>query len=311
MTPHEVDISWQVLRDIARQWAGDDAQIESVTPMTGGSINITLAMQLKDGRKAVLKITPHRVDKAHADEAWQLTLMREAGLPVPEVYRYKLGSLEDPFSYILMEFIEGMDLAAAKSACSSDEFDALQIELAELVLKLHEKTSPHYMRVSSADAKTYKSWPECYRDIFDPIWHEVEKSGALPVKARKQVGRVHERLDSLLSHGDCPRLVHWDIWSTNLMARKHPDGPWRIAAFLDPNCKYGHVEAELAYMELFHTVTPAFLKAYQRHRKLPPEYHQVRKPVYQLYSLLNHVRLFGNDYLKLALPMIERVGHLV
>ncbi|HZL34089.1 MAG TPA: fructosamine kinase family protein [Tepidisphaeraceae bacterium] len=311
MTPHEVDISWEVLREITRQWAGDGAELESVTPMVGGSINTTLALGLKDGRKAVLKITPHRIDKAHADEAWQLTLLREAGLPVPEVYRYKLGTLEDPFSYILMEFIEGVDLAAARSACSAGQFDALQIELADLVLRLHEKTSPHYMRVSSGEAKTYESWPICYRSIYEPIWQEVEKSGILPVKSRKQVGRVHERLERLVCHDDRPRLTHWDIWSTNLMARQGEDGQWHIAAFLDPNCKYAHFEAELAYMELFHTVTPAFMKTYQRARKLPPEYHRLRKPVYQLYSLLNHLRLFGTEYLKATLAAIERMGRIV
>ncbi|MDB5354977.1 MAG: Fructosamine kinase, partial [Phycisphaerales bacterium] len=56
---------------------------------------------------------------------------------------------------------------------------------------------------------------------------------------------------------------------------------------------------------------PAFLKAYQQVRKLPPEYHQIRKPVYQLYSMLNHLRLFGQEYLKPALAAIERVGQVV
>src|ERR1700733_4721691 len=98
MTPHEVDISWQVLRDIARRWAGEVAELDCVTPLAGGSINTTLALILKDGRKAVLKITPHRVDRSYEDEAWQLALLREAGMPVPQVYEVRLGSLEEPFS---------------------------------------------------------------------------------------------------------------------------------------------------------------------------------------------------------------------
>lgn len=311
MTPHEVDISWQVLRGIARGWAGDDAELEAVTPLAGGSINVTLALGLKDSRKAVLKITPHRVDKAHADEAWQLALLREAGMPVPEVYSYKIGSLDHPFSYILMEFVEGVDLAAAKAACTPQQFEALQTELAELMLRLHATTGTHYMRVHGGEPTKYTSWPECYRAIYDPIWHEVEKSGVLPVKCRKQVGKVHERLDRLIAHTDCPRLVHWDLWSTNMMARPDADGNWHIAALLDPNCKYAHCEQELAYLELFHTVTPAFLKAYQQVRKLPPEYHQIRKPVYQLYSMLNHLRLFGQEYMKPTLAAIERVGQVM
>ncbi len=89
------------------------------------------------------------------------------------------------------------------------------------------------------------------------------------------------------------------------------DGKWRICAVLDPECKYAHAEAELAYLDLFHTTTPAFTKAYQHERKLRPEYHQVRKPVYQLYSLLNHFRLFGQDYAKPLCAQAEKVGALV
>ena len=84
-----------------------------------------------------------------------------------------------------------------------------------------------------------------------------------------------------------------------------------IAALLDPNCKFAHSEAEIAYMELFHTVTPAFLRAYQQSRRLAPEYHQVRKPIYQLYEMLNHLRYFGHEYLKPTVAAVERVTPLV
>jgi len=311
MTPHEIDISWQVLGQIIRQWAGDDAELAQVTPMTGGSINTTLKLATKNGQEAVLKITPHRVDRAHTDEAWQLALLREAGVPVPQVYIYKLGTLDDPFSYILMEFVDGMDLTAAKGCCTAEQFETIQSELAEIVLRMHARTATHYMRVSNGQPKQFERWHECYRDIFDPIWREVDKSNVLPVKCRKVVQKVHDRLDRLLAHGDCPRLVHWDIWATNLMVKQDSDGNWRISALLDPNCKYAHAEAELAYMELFHTVTPTFMKAYQKERKLPPEYHSIRKPVYQLYSLLNHLRLFGPEYMKPTLAAIERVSQMV
>ena len=309
--PHEVEVSWQALRQIVREWAGTAAELEEVTPLCGGCINTTLCLQTSDNQKAVLKITPHRVDMSYADEVHQLQLLREVGVPVPEVYLCKIGSLESPFSYLLMEFVEGVDLSAARAACSPEEFDQLQTHLAELVLLLHDRRSPHYMRVTAADPRRYQNWHECYRDIFDPIWREVEASGVLPVKARKTVAKVHDRLDRFLTHDDSPRLVHWDIWATNVLARRDPGGRWRIGALLDPNCKYAHAEAEIAYLELFQTITPAFLRAYQQVHKLPPEYHRVRRQVYQLYSLINHLHLFGQEYLKRVLGMIEKVSPLV
>ena len=311
MTPHEVEVSWQDLRQIVREWAGSAAELDEVTPLAGGAINTTLCLLTKSGHKAVLKITPHRVDRAYADEQHQLQLLREVGIPVPEIYLCKIGSLENPFSYLLMEFVEGIDLATARAQCSREEFDRIQQHLAELVLLMHERRSPHYMRVTASEPKRYEDWPACYRDIFDPIWLDMEKSPAIPVKARKIMGKIHDRLDRLLAHDDCPRLVHWDIWATNVLARRDAGGRFCVAALLDPNCKYAHAEAELAYLELFHTVTPAFMKAYQQQHRLPAEYHQVRRQVYQLYSLLNHLHLFGQEYLKAYLAMLDRVAALV
>ena len=90
-----------------------------------------------------------------------------------------------------------------------------------------------------------------------------------------------------------------------------PVGKLGRMRLLDPNCKYAHAEQELAYVDLFRTATPTFFKTYNQSRRLPPEFHKVRKPVYQLFSLLNHLRLFGNEYLKLVMGAVEKVGGAV
>jgi fructosamine-3-kinase len=311
MSISEQDISWSVLRQVVSDWAGTAAEPRESRPLDGGSINTTLLLTLNDGRRAVLKITPHRVDHAYADEACQLDLLRRAGVPVPEVYALQTGTLDRPYSYLLMEYVDGVDFKAAKARCTSDEYDGLQRDLAAVMLRLHETIGTQYMRVSCREVPRFDAWHACFRDIFDGIWREVEKSGVLPVKLRKTVARLHDRLDRLLPCDGPPRLLHWDVWATNLLARADDDGRWRVAAVLDPNCKYGSPEAELAYLDLFHTATPVFFKAYQEGRKLPPEYHQVRKPIYQLYSLLNHVRLFGPGYGKALCAQVEKVGMLV
>lgn len=309
MSLHE-DISWQVLRRIVQEWAGGSAELTEVKPLHGGCINTTLCLHLQDGTKAVLKISPHRVNRAHEEEAYQLNLLRDIGIPTPEVYAWKLGDLEQPFSYILMEFVEGVDLADARKQATAEQFDRLQEHLAELLLRMHEHTAERYRRVA-APGQAFQSWPGFYRDVYDPIWHEAEKHPQLPVKVRKLIGKVHERLGRLIVHDDEPRLVHWDVWATNILAKPDPSGRWRVTALLDPNCKYAHFEAELAYMELFHTSTPAFLKAYQAVRRLSSDYHRIRKPIYQLYPLINHLNLFGNEYLKPLLAAVERVGAVV
>jgi fructosamine-3-kinase len=308
----ELDISWQVLRRIVQDWGGTSAELSEVKPLDGGAISSTVALGLTDGSKAVCKISAHRVDRSYVNEAHQLRLMADLGLPVPKVYAAKVGSLEDPFSYILMEFVEGINLQQARRACSAEQFDGLQSHLAELLTLLHEQTSEHYGRVEvSPEAPTFQAWPQFYLHIFDPICEELLKSSQIPGKCRKQIGRIVDRLDRLLAHDDVPRLVHWDVWSTNILTRPQESGQWKVAAMLDPNCKFAHVEAELAYLALFQTSNPAFLKKYQRTRKLGEDYHRVRKPIYQVFSLMNHVYLFGAGYVQPLIAAVERVGGAV
>jgi len=311
MSGSDIDISWAMLQQVVRDWAGSGAELCEFSSLAGGSINTTLLLKLKDGRQAVLKITPHRVDRAYEDEAYQLQLLRAADLPVPELYGLHIGSLESPFSYLAMEYVDGVDLQTARSRCSPEQFDGVQRHLAELLLRLHATTGEQFMRVSRHTVPAFAHWHDCYRDIFDGIWREVEKMNVLPIKLRKCVHKLHERLDRVLHYDGPPRLLHWDLWSTNILTGPNADGEWRVAAVLDPNCKFGCPEAELAYMDLFHTSTPAFHKTYQQGRKLPPEYHQLRKPVYQLYSLVNHVRLFGHEYAKALCAQAEKVATLV
>jgi aminoglycoside phosphotransferase (APT) family kinase protein len=184
------DISWQLLRGIVRDWAGTSAELAEVVPLRGGAIHTTLAMKTKDGRRAVLKITPYRVDRGYQDEAYQLELLRGLGVPVPEVYACRMGSLEDPNSYILMEFVEGHCLAEAKKRCTAEEYEQLQVHLAELVLKMHEHRSSHYWRVTGNERREHERWPAFYREMYDPIWHEAEKLAQLPVKVTNQIGTI-------------------------------------------------------------------------------------------------------------------------
>lgn len=303
----DTDISWSVLRQIVHVWAGTAAELVEVQPLHGGCVNTTLALTTRTGDRAVIKITPHRVNRSYEAEAQQLDMLRGLGIPTPQVYAWQVASLDRPDSYLLMEFVDGVNLAEAKERCTAEQFEQLQVHLAELVMRMHQQEGPAYRRLTP-DSPAYESWPRFYRDCYDPIWHEAEKDAQLPVKVRKQIAKVHTKLDTLLAHGDRPRLVHWDLWSTNILCRPDEAGNWRVVGILDPNCKYAHTEAEIAYLELFKTCTPAFLKAYQAQYKLGADYQRIRKPIYQMYELINHLHLFGREYLPRLQQAVEQTA---
>src|SRR5260370_39213772 len=114
MSVHGSDISWDMLRRIVRDWVGTAAELTEVEPLAGGCINTTLALTTATGERAVLKVSPHRVDRTYIDEAYQLNVLRAIGLPVPEVFSCKGGTLEEPFSYLMLQFIQGVDLSEAR-----------------------------------------------------------------------------------------------------------------------------------------------------------------------------------------------------
>jgi fructosamine-3-kinase len=176
-----------------------------------------------------------------------------------------------------------------------------------MVLSMHGRTSAQYGRVGCQDDRQFGSWCDFYRAVYDVILFEAQKVSLLPKKVYKRIARIHDRLDRILAHTDEPRLTHGDLWSTNVLAGVDGDGRWQVRALIDPNCKFAHAESELAYLELFETVTPAFMKAYQSDRKLDPDYHRVRKPIYQLYPLIDHLQMFGAEYADAVKQSVERI----
>ena len=64
----------------------------------------------------------------------------------------------------------------------------------------------------------------------------------------------------------------------------------------DPAVYYGDREADLAMTELFGGFPREFYRAYEEALPLDAGYAR-RKPLYNLYHLLNHLNLFGGGYL--------------
>jgi len=89
-----------------------------------------------------------------------------------------------------------------------------------------------------------------------------------------------------------PVLLHGDLWSGNL----HACGDGAPALIDAGAVHYGWAEAELAMLTLFGSPPISFFDAYAEHAPLRRDWRQ-RRPLFNLYHLLNHVNLFGAGYL--------------
>lgn len=98
-----------------------------------------------------------------------------------------------------------------------------------------------------------------------------------------------------------PSLLHGDLWGGN----------WGVladggAAVFDPAVYRGDREADIAMTELFGGFGAEFHAAYRAHAPLDPGY-GVRRDLYKLYHVLNHLNLFGEGYLGQAEGLMQRL----
>ncbi len=98
-----------------------------------------------------------------------------------------------------------------------------------------------------------------------------------------------------------PSLLHGDLWGGNHAAL--PDG---TPVIFDPAVYYGDREADIAMTELFGGFGADFYAAYREAWPLDPGY-RVRRDLYNLYHVLNHLNLFGGGYRGQALQLIDRL----
>ena len=111
-----------------------------------------------------------------------------------------------------------------------------------------------------------------------------------------------EKLPAFFSgYRPAPSLLHGDLWSGNaaMTAGGEP-------VIYDPAVYYGDRETDLAMTELFGGFPRQFYDAYRAEFPLDPGY-ESRRPLYNLYHVLNHLNLFGGGYAAQAERMIEEL----
>ena len=119
---------------------------------------------------------------------------------------------------------------------------------------------------------------------------------------QEEGAELMERLPALFA-GYVPRpvLLHGDLWGGNWGAL-----PTGEPVIFDPAVYYGDREADIAMTELFGGFPPAFHTAYNAHTPLDAGY-RVRRDLYALYHLLNHLNLFGAGYFEQVRHTLRRL----
>ncbi|TFI57394.1 aminoglycoside phosphotransferase [Sphingomonas parva] len=242
--------------------------------LAGGDLSEVLLVRRPDGRLSVAKGGP-----AAASEAAMLRGLAAAGVPSPAV-EGELGGV------LMLEHVEN-DRVFSPAAWRS---------IGSALRRLHDKQGESYgwpvdyaLGTVALDNRQRSEWPA--------FWLEqrlVPTASVLDRPWRERIAALGSVIADLLPAAPAPALLHGDLWSGNILVRGG-----RLVALLDPACYHGHAEVDLAMLTLFDTPDAAFWEAYG---PLEPGW-RARRPAYQLFPALVHLRLFGAGYA----GMVERL----
>jgi protein-ribulosamine 3-kinase len=246
--------------------------IESAARVTGGCIHDCYRVTAR-GTQCFLKVNEPGQADAFAAEADGLAALRAAGVRAPEPLATGVAAGQ---AYLLLEYL---DLGGRR------DFAALGRMLADA----HRKPGPrfgwqrdNYIGSTPQANGWCSNWTE--------FWLERRLCPQIELAKRNGFSLSIPSLKLLDEHKPQPSLLHGDLWSGN--AGFTANGP----VIFDPAVYYGDREADLAMTELFGGFPSEFYRAYGEAFPLDAGYAR-RKPLYNLYHLLNHLNLFGGGYL--------------
>ena len=145
------------------------------------------------------------------------------------------------------------------------------------------------------------SWVEFYRQYRLQFQLSLAEQNGFGGELQALGDQLCENLDVFFkTYQPYPALLHGDLWSGNYA---YEDG---VPVIFDPATYYGDREADIAMTELFGGFPENFYKSYNEVLPLDDGY-SVRKTLYNLYHILNHLNLFGSGYHAQAIGMMKKL----
>ncbi len=250
----------------------------------GGCINKTAILEGR-GERYFLKLNHASCLSMFESEAAGLReLERPQAIRVPEPICWGMA---EGHSFLVLEYLE-LGTANARTA----------EELGQGLARLHQIHGNHFgwnrdntigttPQINTPSADWAEFWGQQRLGYQLELAAHNGYGGALQHNGERLLAALPALLDG---HRPAPSLLHGDLWGGNYGA--DPNGK---PVIFDPAVYFGDREADLAMTELFGGFPPRFYAAYRETLPLDGGY-RIRKNLYNLYHVLNHLNLFGGGY---------------
>ncbi|MDX1593989.1 MAG: fructosamine kinase family protein [Gammaproteobacteria bacterium] len=278
--------------DSLRDATGGRVAFRDARPVGGGCINAAYRLETDAGRFFV-KLHAAAQSAMFAAEAAGLEALAAADavrVPVP-VCRGTAGDR----AFLVLEHLDLRGGDRDSAARLGRDLAALHATTADAFGWDRDNTLGSTPQPNGRDADWVRFWRE------RRLGHQLDLAASRGHRFRG-ADRLLDRLDALLAgHAPEPSLLHGDLWGGNWAALA--DG---TPVVFDPAVYHGDREADLAMTELFGGFDPAFHAAYREAAPLDDGY-PLRRDLYNLYHVLNHVNLFGGGYAGQAQRLVDRL----
>lgn len=276
------------------------ATVCDVRPLTGGDINA--AWRLQTPSKIVFAKT-HNAGSSYLPmyqtEALGLAALADSGaVRVPGVYGSGIAGGD---AWLALEYFQLTSASAASAA-----------QLGAALAQLHRTTrqrfgwdQANFIGLSPQPNPWTDDWATFYASARIGAQLELASQSGYTGQLLDLGERVIAEIPELFTnYHPAASLLHGDLWGGNWGAVtdegvEHP-------VLFDPAVYFGDRETDIAMTELFGGFPQAFYAAYDEHWKLDAGY-AGRRPLYQLYHVLNHLNLFGGGYEAQAVNLMRTV----
>lgn len=261
----------------------------------GGCINQAQVLE-GAGRRYFVKL--NRAARRDMFEAEAAGLQEIADSKTVRVPRPICCAVQGDQAYLVLEYLPlgGRDAAAAA-------------RLGQQLAAMHRHTAPQFgWRRDNTIGSTPQpnrcddDWPRFYRDQRLGFQLSLaERNGYSGTLQRRGETLLSELPAFFSDYRPQPSLLHGDLWGGNFGVLDNGE-----PVIFDPAVYFGDREADLAMTELFGGFGSGFYRAYDESYPLDSGY-AVRKTLYNLYHVLNHLNLFGGGYRSQAENMLEQL----
>lgn len=240
------------------------------------------------GHQPFIKRAPANRLPMFAAEATGLLALAESGtVRVPEVIDY---GTDDEGAFIVLERLELLRPSGEASAVLGRQLAAMHRQFGSA----HGWAHDNFIGLAPQLNAWHDDWPTFFATQRLGFQLDLAEENGYAGRVTRRGRALVDRLPELLGHRPRPSLLHGDFWSGN--HGMLPDG---TPVIFDPAVHYGDRECDLAMAALFGGFHPEFFDAYIEAWPMAAGW-QDRWKVYQLYHVLNHLNLFGEQYLAQA-----------